>query len=965
MRRPGTIRLLLAGALLAGATALPLAGWAQDKKPEEKEEGPPPISEVVKDKDMVQREGFIKLWVDEKKDELYGEIPSSLIGKDFLIASSFSSGQYAGLQTNDLLLRFEKRGDELLLVKPNVFFTAEGELKEVVQYTYPDQVLAKTPIMGKGGSGEALIDLKQLLASQTKQFIGGMAPAVFTQIGKAKSFENNTVVELQFRGEYGVTGVYFNIGELPETGYQPRVADSRIGYFLTAKTDFSKDARSDTTFDRYINRWQLEKQDKTLSLSPPKEPIVIYLEHTVPVRYRRWVREGIESWNKAFEKIGIVDAIEVRQQTKTNDFKDLDPEDSRYNFFRWIASQRPFAIAPSRVDPRTGQVLDSDILFDESMVRFYIQDFQLFVNSIPETKDLSPRMRHWLARNPSEHPNWNDVAVQYSMMIESDPSLADKTPEQLFAEDLMGNSYANHQNFCSIGHELSRELAFANLGLEFSLWQSLNATEGGDGDDGGEGDGAEDDKKDDKKKSELDEWPEEFIGPIVREIVAHEFGHTLGLRHNFKGSSWKSYDEIVKQTDKSAPTSGSVMDYNAFTLKGDGTRPDVWVTPTIGPYDEWAIEYGYAIPGSHDYDADEKKMLASILDRVAEVGNDYGTDEDVASPDPLITRWDMGKDSLAFFKSRVDLSDKILANLLDVIVDDDESYAKARQAYEILLAQRFVAAYSATKYVGGYSLHRDHKDDPNARPPIQVVSAKEQRNAMKLIVDSLFAEDAFKIDPKIQNYLAASRWTHEGSYDWYEPLTFPIQDQIMRFQSRVLFMLTTPERMQYLYNAEYNVDAKTDLFTLPEMMQEMQDSIWTEVIQKKVGGKSTTRKPAIDNLRRNLQRQYLSRLIAIANSGETSMYPPVARTLAWKQMKDIGEAIDNVLKDGKASDSMDPYTAAHLEESRTRIEQALNAQFTIGGNAPRFTIIYNINGEDTPGATTPTGKSYLPRPGSF
>src|SRR5690606_20267400 len=108
-----------------------------------------------------------------------------------------------------------------------------------------------------------------------------------------------------------------------------------------------------------------------------------------------------------------------------------------------------------------------------------------------------------------------------------------------------------------------------------------------------------------------------------------------------------------------------------------------YVTPTIGPYDIWAIEYGYAVPGSGDYPGDEKKMLKQITDKVAESGHDFGTDEDVASPDPSITRWDMGKNSLDYFRSRVKLANTIKEKLLDVAVDEDEAYSKARQAYEV------------------------------------------------------------------------------------------------------------------------------------------------------------------------------------------------------------------------------------------------------------------------------------------
>ena len=120
----------------------------------------------------------------------------------------------------------------------------------------------------------------------------------------------------------------YSISSMPQkTGYKPRKADARIGYFTTTHLDLAKPGVYDP-YVRYINRWHLEKADPKLKMSPPKQPIVFYMEHTVPVRYRRWVREGILEWNKAYEKVGIVNAIEVRQQdARSKNHMEKDPED--------------------------------------------------------------------------------------------------------------------------------------------------------------------------------------------------------------------------------------------------------------------------------------------------------------------------------------------------------------------------------------------------------------------------------------------------------------------------------------------------------------------------------------------------------------------------------------------------------------------------------------------------------------
>lgn len=941
-KSPRLIPALVAAAALL-LSALPHWAAAQGSPGGNKDDLPPIASKV---EGMEKIPGFFTLYRDEKKDELYAEIPGSLINKDFLIAASMSGGAYAGLQMRDSLLKFERVDNKLAVVIPDTFYTASGDMADLISRSYPDQVLATIPIVAKGGGNSALIDLKGFLRAQTNSFVAGAGRnAVLTQVTKAKSFPENTIVELTFRGRTGGESVYFNMSQLKNTGYKPRRADSRVGYFLTARNNFSRPETDDTRFDRYINRWHIEKSDPGRDLSPPKEPIVFYIEHTVPVEYRRWVREGIEMWNVAFEEIGIVNAIEVRQQTKTNEFADLDPEDVRYNFVRWIASQEPFAIAPSRTDPRTGQILDSDILFDESMARFYIDDYDLWVNSLPEVEALSPDTRQWLAENPHEYPLWPMVSRIYNARIASDPMLAGMTPHDLFVQELfqgvespIGCASCQH---CTMGRDMRLEMNFLGLKMDYLNYTALaaaaaeadaesNGASGGDGDEADEGEDEEDDKPKPHERKKLTEWPENFIGPLVREIIAHEFGHSLGLRHNFKASTWKSYEEIINTDDPNEPTTASVMDYNAFHVRADGDQPSLRTTPVIGPYDRWAVAYGYAIPGTSGFPKGEEATLKKILSRVGEPGLAYGTDEDTWSPDPLITRWDMGRNPLDYYQERLAVANQIKDNLLDITVGDGESFDRARRAFGVAMGARFAAANAAARHVGAYDLQRYYRGDADGTPPITVVSAEKQREAFQMVVDDLFAEGAFDIDPEILQFLSVSRWSHRGSTSSRASHVVPVQEMILNLQTRVLFTLTNPDRINYLYDAEFFVDNETDLFTLPEMMSALTAAIWSEVLEASGNRRYTARQPMVSNLRRNLQREYVARMIQIANSGDRGAYPAVARTLAWQELQVLGGKIDALLE-SKNTDRIDPYTSAHLLETRTRIQKALDANYTIGG----------------------------------
>ena len=152
------------------------------------------------------------------------------------------------------------------------------------------------------------------------------------------------------------------MSERPSTGYRPRLADDRVGHFVNTIEDYSDDSRYSAT-KRYVNRWHLEKQDPSAALSPPKQPIVFWLENTIPVKYRDSIRDGVLMWNKAFEKIGFKNAIEMKINLTT-------PIGIREMFAtaRYAGSRvtdAGFAQGPSRTDPGTGQIYDADIRFSK------------------------------------------------------------------------------------------------------------------------------------------------------------------------------------------------------------------------------------------------------------------------------------------------------------------------------------------------------------------------------------------------------------------------------------------------------------------------------------------------------------------------------------------------------------------------------------------------------------------------
>ena len=358
----------------------------------------PPFADVMKDSEQV--DGLIRLH--HKGTRLYAELNSSQFNRDFIvlisIARGIGKGQILGGMSwgfgDDWIWQFRKVDDRIQIVRRNVRFTAtKGSPEEkAVDLAYTDSVLFSLPIATMSPSGAYVVELTPVFMGDLPQISAVLHGFMFSESksswASVKGFKDN--IELEVAATYASSGtedfdsiadsrgatinVHYSISLLPQTGYQPRLADDRVGYFLTVLKDYSKKGQDDR-FVRYINRWDLKKADPSADQSPPVRPIIFWLEKTVPFAYRKAIREGILEWNKAFEKAGFSNAIEVRQQP---DNADWDPEDINYNTFRWITSSAGFAMGPSRVNQITGQILDADIIFDADFLQYWKQEYELF-----------------------------------------------------------------------------------------------------------------------------------------------------------------------------------------------------------------------------------------------------------------------------------------------------------------------------------------------------------------------------------------------------------------------------------------------------------------------------------------------------------------------------------------------------------------------------------------------------------
>ncbi len=834
-------------------------------------------------KDTSTKAGLIKLHQGEVK--LFVELKPSDFDQDFFVLITIAKGigqrpllgGYSWGFGDDWVWQFRRIGDQVQIVRRNVRFTAKSgsPAERAVKLAYTDSVLFSLPIATTGPGGSVVLDLSPVLLSdlpQISQVLPGFifSPSKSNWAGVEAHPKN---VEIQVAATYaskgtseiesvpdtrGVTvNVHYSISRLPKTNYTPRLADDRVGYFLTVVKDFSK-AEVEDRFVRYINRWDLQKSDASADKSPPKEPIVFWLEKTIPFKYRKPIRDGIEEWNKAFEQAGFYNAVEVHQQP---DDATWEPGDVRYNTFRWITSGAGFAMGPSRVNPTTGQILDADIIFDADFLQFWKQEYETF----------TPQGIEALTGGPIEIDAYRQ---QISMR-----------PKHLHAGHHAGCA-------CNLLNGMSRQLAFG---------EAVSAS---------------------RKRSTAD--LDKLIMQGLKEVAMHEVGHTLGLRHNFKSSTLYSMDEM-NNVDKTRQTglTASVMDYNPVNIAPEGMPQGDYYSTTIGPYDYWAIEYGYT-PFKASKPADELKELGTIAARSGEPELAYSTDEDTRGidPDPHSNRFDFSDDLVEYATREAKLVAETMPSIVDELVDEGDGYDRARRAFGVLLATHGKAMFIASRYVGGVFVSRSHKGDANAAEPFEVVDAEKQREALELVCAQMFAAKPFNFSPDLYNKLAASHWSHWGTEETYR-YDYPVHETILMWQERVLDRLMSSLTLARIHDSELKLPAESDAFTTAELLTSLTDAIFAEVMVEGESGEYTLRQPAVASLRRNLQRAYLDRL---ANLALGSTAPKDCQTLADSELGRLQGQIDAYLK--KSDDELDRYSQAHLTETSARIAKVRDARFT-------------------------------------
>ena len=481
-------------------------------------------------KDMAQNKGLITTYLNDE-NKLYFELNQDILEKELLVVTryaqlpaNFSAYRNAGSKTAEQVIRFVKKGKKVYLKQVSFSNIANEEdpIALSVEENNFEPIIAGFEIKNKE-TDRILIDVSShfmadspgfniIRKSEKDQYKIGSVDKKRSSIDSANSFPNNTEIvhTLTFSANKApranrVKTFSFQINHsfiaLPENPMPIRYADERVGWFSLQKINYSSEELKSDSY-RIIRRWRLEPKDKEAyakgELVEPIKPILYYLDPATPLKWRKYFKMGIEDWNTAFEKAGFKNAIIAKDPPTKEEDPNFSPEDIRYSTVRYVASTTRNATGPSVSDPRTGEILESDIIWYHNHLRSYRNRYLL------ETAAANPKAR------------------------------------------------------------------------------TLNT-------------------------------PEEEIGEMMRRVISHEIGHALGLPHNMKASSAYAVDSLRSGSfTQKYGIATTIMDYARYNYIAQPGDENIRFIRQLGPYDDYAIEWGYRYFGLAP--EKEKETLLAMVD---------------------------------------------------------------------------------------------------------------------------------------------------------------------------------------------------------------------------------------------------------------------------------------------------------------------------------------------------------------
>jgi len=776
-------RLLVIACVAVVSAASASTSLAQDDKG--KKGGPKPYDEVITEGAETDAGLFITHRVDDK---LFYEIPTGALDTEMLwvtqIAGTQAGHSYAGMPVTNRVVRWEQRGDRVLLreVKYSIRADTDDAIKVAVEATNIAPIIQVFDVAAYGKDKAAVVDVTGLFTSDTAEFsaVGALGARSMdskrTFIEQVKAFPEN--VEVKVLGTFPLGGdsdrartsqvtalIHHSMVKLPDEPMEPRVHDDRVGFFSVGFTDYADDSDHEAASVRYITRWRLEKKDPEAEVSEPVKPIVWYVGRAVPEKWKPFVKKGIEDWQPAFEAAGFKNAIIGKYAPDPREDPEWDAEDARITTIRWLPSETENAFGPHVHDPRTGEILEAD-------VRMYHNVMKL--------------VRDW-------------YFVQASASDER-------------AQDLP--------------------------------------------------------------------MPDDLMGELIRFVVAHEVGHSLGFPHNFKASSAYTIEQLRDpEWTKKNGTAPSIMDYARFNYVAQ-PEDGAGLLPQVGPYDFFATRWGYT---QFADDADEKAELEKIVKlQIEEPMFRFGG----GGGDPTAQTEDLGGDAVEATRLGLKNLERIAGFIVEAASEEGEDYDLLSDLYDELLGQWNREMGHVTSLVGGVEQVNLYYGDAEQR--YFPLSGDRQREAVKFLIDNaLTMSDAF-VDESI-----TLRLTGDG-----------VADRVLGAQRRVLARLINSGRVNRM--AEHADGAGA--YTPAQMMEDLRQGVFSEYYEGRDG---------VDLYRRNLQRAYVDIL------GSQVQDPAGDSDLPALSRHSLVQLRERLSRRGRPV-AEDPVVEAHVRDLIARIDQALD-----------------------------------------
>ncbi|WBL22969.1 zinc-dependent metalloprotease [Zunongwangia sp. HRR-M8] len=744
-------------------------------------------------------------------NKVFFEIPDSLFNKDMLWVSRIAKapagygGGYvnAGSKVNEQVVRWNKRGKniDVRVMSFENQSDEESPIYKSVKANNFEPILYSAAIETTTPDSSAyVIDVTNLFedevaainamnASARKKYKVKRLDKSRSYIEEVHSFPENVEVrhvmtydaeEPPERGQASTISMLMNQSMilLPEDKMLPRIADHRVGWFTIGKYDYNSEALKSDDYE-IIRRWRLEPKDieayKRGELVEPVKPIVYYLDPATPKRWRPYFKKGIEDWNKAFEEAGFKNAIIAKDPPSKEEDPDFSPEDVRYSVVRYVASTTRNAVGPSVTDPRTGEIIESDIIWYHNHLRSYRNRFMIEAG----------------AQNPN-----------------------------------------------------ARTL----------------------------------------------ETPEEEIGEMMRMVIAHEVGHALGLPHNMKASAAYPTDSLrsAEFTQKYGLTP-SIMDYARVNYVAQPEDKGVRYIRMMGPYDIYAINWGYRYLPEAKSSADEKESLDKWIlekagDPIYEFGSGYG------GRDPQSQRESLGKDQVKASEYGLANMKKVVPNLIDWTTKDGYGYNDLEEVYGELISLWRGYLYHVVTNVGGVYETRKTADQEGV--VYSPVPDDIQEKAVEFLNQNAFTTPDWLLDKEILDRIQST-----GAIE-----------RIQKLQTRVLSYLLDEDRLLRMVE---NQQLHGNSYSVLELFDDLRNGVFTELY----------RGEKVDAYRRNLQRTYVD--IGISYIKEIENGNQVANTDVIALMRGELENLKAQINRMQYSTS-DRLSRYHYKDLIARIEKAFS-----------------------------------------